>query len=105
MANDSGFTIDGHAAVIGAGTMGADIALLFAAGGWQVHVVEPSNNARKALPERFTRGLERMGAATGLKYLRTHASLDDVPWKDVGIVVECVPEKLETKRAVFAQVE
>lgn len=95
----------GHAAIVGGGNMGADIALLFAAGGWRVHVVEPSEAARNALPGRFARGLAQIGGAAALDRLTVHATLDEVPWEQVGIVVECIPEKLEPKRALFARLE
>jgi 3-hydroxybutyryl-CoA dehydrogenase len=75
--------------VIGGGKMGADIALVFAAGGWPVDVVEPSDRARESLP----------GGTTG------HARLEEVAWPEVTVVVECIPEQLEAKRAAFAKLE
>ena len=95
----------GRAAIVGGGNMGADIALLFAAGGWNVHVAEPSEAARNALPARFARGLAQLGAPSAVERLSAHAALEDVPWKEVDLVVECIPEKLELKRQLFAQLE
>jgi 3-hydroxybutyryl-CoA dehydrogenase len=77
----------GRAAIVGGGNMGADIALVFAAGGWPVDVVEPSARARSAIRAQAT----------------LHESLDSVPWAEVTVVVECIPEKLEAKRALFAR--
>ena len=37
-------------AIIGGGVMGGDIAVIFAAGGWDVHVMSPSQKTRDALP-------------------------------------------------------
>ena len=67
--------------------MGADIAHVFAAGGWPVHVVEPSEATRASI---------RTAASL-------HATLEEVPWADVAIVVECIPEQLQPKRDTFAR--
>ena len=86
--------------------MGADIALLFAAGGWQVDVVEPSEAVRGGLAQRFARGLAQLQAPSGsLERLAVHGALEAVAWQDVAIAVECIPEKLEPKRALFARLE
>ena len=75
--------------MLGGGKMGADIARVFAAGGWPVHVVEPSGSARASIRAVAT----------------VHASLEEVPWRDTAIVVECIPEHLESKRETFARLE
>lgn len=69
--------------------MGADIALVFAAAGWPVDVVEPAARARESLP----------AGVAGL------AALEDVAWPQVTVVVECIPEALEAKRGTFARLE
>src|SRR5690606_37219893 len=93
-----------HAAIVGGGNMGADIAVLFAAAGWTTHVVEPSVATREKLPERFARALDQLGR-TGGERLRVAAALGDVPWQGVDIAIECIPEKLAPKRALFAEME
>jgi 3-hydroxyacyl-CoA dehydrogenase len=50
-------------AIIGGGVMGGDIAVIFAAGGWNVHVMSPSQQTRDALPGRVAAGLKKLGAA------------------------------------------
>jgi len=42
----------GSVAVIGAGTMGSDVALLFAISGFDVMVIESSEKVRKALQKK-----------------------------------------------------
>jgi 3-hydroxybutyryl-CoA dehydrogenase len=77
--------------VIGGGTMGADIALTTARVGCPTHLVEPGAARRKALESTI---------ATGITL---HASLDTVPWPRVEVVIEAIPEKLEPKRQLFAE--
>ena len=93
-------------AIIGGGIMGGDIAVIFAAGGWKVHVMSPSQKTRDALPARIAAGLAQLGApgihAAGVK---AHAALDALPWKDIDLVVEAATEDLPLKQKLFAQVE
>ena len=92
------------AAVIGGGIMGGDIAVLLAAAGWGVHVMSPSAATRAGLPARIAAALARLGAdqAAGAR-VRTHAALADLPWPDVALVIEAVPEDLPLKQRVFAE--
>jgi 3-hydroxybutyryl-CoA dehydrogenase len=76
-----------HVAIIGGGNMGADVAITFAAGGWQAHVVETFEHTRKRLPPYITQGLRQ------------------VAWREMDLVVECIPEKLPLKRALFKELE
>ena len=95
-----------HVAIIGGGIMGGDIAILFAAGSWNVHVMSPSQKTRDALPARIARGLKKLGApqsnAAGVK---TYAGLGHLPWKDIDLVVEAALEDLPLKQQLFAQIE
>ncbi|HSF47534.1 MAG TPA: 3-hydroxyacyl-CoA dehydrogenase NAD-binding domain-containing protein [Burkholderiales bacterium] len=93
------------AAVIGGGARGADIALTFAAGGWPTHVIETSASARAALPRYFAQMLWEMGYSENEDSLSVHADLESAPWTEIEIVVECIPEELELKRRLFAQLE
>ena len=54
-----------HAAVVGGGIMGGDVAVVFAAGGWGVHVMSPSQKTRDALPARIAAGLKKLAAPPG----------------------------------------
>jgi len=95
-----------HAAIIGGGIMGGDIAIIFAAGGWQVHVMSPSPKTRDALRGRVTAGLRKLGAAdSNAANVKTYAALDVLPWKDIDLVVEAAVEDLPLKQKLFAQVE
>jgi 3-hydroxybutyryl-CoA dehydrogenase len=93
------------AAVIGGGTMGADIAAIFIAGGWRAVVVEPDHVRWPALRERVAAACAQLGAAHDPARLVTVAVLAEVPWPDLALVIECVPERLALKQSVFADLE
>ncbi len=89
--------------MIGGGTMGGSVAVVFLAGGWQVEVVSPTAATRESLGNRVGQGLARMGKTFDPGRLAAHADYSTVPWTDVDIVVENVTEDLALKRAVFAE--
>jgi 3-hydroxybutyryl-CoA dehydrogenase len=93
-----------HAAVIGGGVMGADIGVVFASGGWSVHLVEPSGRTREALPERIRSGLKKLKAKReGVFFIASQ--MEEIPWGEIEIAVEAVPEKLGIKQEIFAKME
>lgn len=92
--------------IIGGGIMGGDIAIIFAAGGWNVNVMSPSQKTRDALPARIGAGLKKLGAsAAHAGNVGTYARLDDIDWKDVDLVIEAATEDLTLKQKLFAQLE
>ncbi|WP_149539224.1 3-hydroxyacyl-CoA dehydrogenase family protein [Siccirubricoccus phaeus] len=95
-----------HAAIIGFGLMGCDIAAIFLAGGWRVTAVEPARQAWPARRERVALSLSQLGAAPeALAGLTLQEGLEDVDFATAEAVVEAVPEKLALKREVFAQLD
>ena len=93
-------------AIVGGGIMGGDIAILFAAGGWKVHVMSPSQKTRDALPGRIAAGLRKLAAPQAMKAnVKTHAALEPLPWKEIGLVVEAATEDLPLKQELFARIE
>lgn len=94
------------AAIIGGGIMGGDIAIIFAAGGWKVHVMSPSQKTRDALPARIAAGLKKLAAPHTMKAnVKTYAGLEALPWKEIGLVIEAATEDLPLKQRLFAQFE
>jgi 3-hydroxybutyryl-CoA dehydrogenase len=92
--------------VIGGGIMGGDIGCVFAANGWRVHVMSPSAKTREALPARIKGGLQKLGApAANAALVTTHATLQEIDWSAVGMVVEAATEDLALKQRLFAEVE
>lgn len=95
-----------EAVIVGGGIMGGDIAIIFAAGGWTVHVMSPSQKTRDALSARVTAGLGKLGApAAAAANVKTYGRLEDIPWKNVSFVVEAVTEDLALKQKLFAEFE
>ncbi|MDH3286511.1 MAG: 3-hydroxyacyl-CoA dehydrogenase family protein [Betaproteobacteria bacterium] len=95
-----------HAAIIGGGIMGGDIAIIFAAGGWNVHVMSPSQKTRDALPARIAAGLKKLGAPeVNATLVKAYAKLEELPLKEVSLVVEAAIEDLALKHQIFADLE
>jgi 3-hydroxybutyryl-CoA dehydrogenase len=93
-------------AVVGGGIMGGDIAIMFAAAGWKVHVMSPSQKTRDALPARVAAGLAKLAApASHSANVKAYARLEDLPWREIGLVAEAAPEDLPLKQRLFAEIE
>lgn len=92
-------------AVIGAGLMGHGIAYLFAAGGHEVRVQDPSQQALDSLPRRWAEICDLLG--TDRTILDRLTSGISIAWavEGAGIVIEAAPERLEIKQPIFAEIE
>ena len=91
--------------IIGAGRMGADMAIAFARAGWRCDVVETSAAMRKRAAAYWAREGKRLRAASVLKRIRLHADLDAVPWKEMDLVIEAVFEDLALKHELLRDIE
>jgi 3-hydroxybutyryl-CoA dehydrogenase len=92
--------------IVGGGIMGGDIAIVFAANGWRVHVMTPSAKTRDALPGRIQAGLDKLeGDPRFAENVSTHAALEEIDWTGVRMVVEAATEDLDLKRRLFLQLE
>jgi 3-hydroxybutyryl-CoA dehydrogenase len=92
--------------IIGGGIMGGDIAIIYAANGWDVHVMSPSSKTREAVPARIEAGVKKLGAAAvKAGRVKTYSKLSDIEWRGVNMVVEAATEDLELKQRLFAEVE
>ena len=90
------------ALVVGGGTMGADVALVLARAGCKTTVMESFEARRKLLPDYFARGMSDLGYPNRLGKLSVSASLDEVAWNEIDLVIECIPERLDIKQILFA---
>ena len=96
-------------AVVGAGTLGRRIAAVFAAGGTDVRIFDPSPEQRAAAQEYAEQSIDVMRAAHGGSSARTGRieTSDDVGQAVRGawMVVEAVPELVDLKRQVFGELD
>lgn len=97
------------AAIIGGGVIGGGWAARFALNGWNVRVFDPDpeaprktaamiENARRALPGLTDVALPPEGEVTHCASIAEAAG-------DCALIVEAVPERLEIKRKVYAEIE
>ena len=99
MASDTDRTV----AVIGGGTMGADIAATFAAHGWTAHIVNPRDRMRETLPQRLRAAMDKLGAEYSDEGFPLHDSIGSLPWERVEIAIEAAPERLDVKQQIFEE--
>lgn len=89
------------AAVIGAGTMGADVAVVLARAGCHVTVVDPHEHKRSGLQARIEQGLAASGRAAMADRVAATGKLEYVDWGAIDLVIECIPERLPEKQNLF----
>jgi len=89
--------------VVGAGTMGAGIALAVACGGFDVDLVEVDPAVREKADARILKDAGRLGKPEARARINLVSSLDDLVEADLAI--EAVLERLELKTRIFADLE
>ncbi len=92
--------------VVGAGTLGRRIALVQASTGDEVRLVDPSKQALEQAKAFLASALPGLVAATGGKAGEL-SYCDDLPsaLERAWLVTEAVPEKLDLKQALFAELD
>ena len=93
-------------AVVGAGTMSADIAAIFVARGIDVHVFGRPGRSLDTVRERIAAACEQIeGRKARPAAVHVASDLATLPWQQIGLVIESVREDLALKRDVFAALE
>ena len=98
--------------VIGGGTMGLDIAQVFAKKGFDVVVRDINDDIIKASEARLNKGLDKLVAKGKLDEAGKKAITDKMTFTtdlaaaaDADLVVEAAIEKLEIKKSIFAELD
>jgi 3-hydroxyacyl-CoA dehydrogenase len=98
-------------AIIGTGLIGRSWAIVFAAAGWQVRLADSSAAALEAAPGLIAEGLAELAgrglvedSAGAAARVRAAGSLAEAV-SGVELVQENLPEDVEIKRAVFAELD
>ena len=104
--------MDERIAVIGAGTMGLDIATAFATAGAAVIVRDINNNIISAAKARLEASLEKRVAKGKMSGEERSAILSRISFttelgdcKDADLVVEAAVERADIKKQIFAQLD
>jgi len=92
-----------RALVVGAGTMGTGIAQVLASAGIGVALVDPDAGARERAENVLGARLSPMKDAAG--EVSTFEGVDAASGGAPGVAIEAVPEFLDAKRAVFAELD
>lgn len=98
--------------VIGGGTMGLDIAQVFARNGMDVVVRDISDSLLQAADARLNKGLDKLVAKGKLDEAGKTAITEKITFTtdlslaaDADLVVEAAVENLEVKKAIFAELD
>lgn len=99
-------------AIVGAGSIGVAFAIVFARAGWQVHLTDPDAGRRAAAPREIADRLGELASFTLLDEapetiaarVRVMAGVGPAV-AEAQLVIECAPERIETKRAIFEQLD
>jgi len=90
-----------RAVVVGGGIMGADVAVVLLRACCRTVVVEPRQALHEGIRNRIAENLQAIGRGGNARFLELAASVDDVDWQEINLMVECVPEVLQIKRDLF----
>ncbi|TEA79498.1 3-hydroxyacyl-CoA dehydrogenase family protein [Allopusillimonas ginsengisoli] len=91
-----------HAVIVGGGTMGADVAVVLLRAHCHVYVLETRIEAHEAIREKIAGNLEMLGKGGNISLLQVVQAADDIDWRDIDLMIECIPEQLALKRELFA---
>lgn len=87
--------------VIGGGTMGAGIAFVAAAAGCEVDLVEPDSAAMDRARARIAKDAARAGTTDAVQRVQYYSAVQ--PGMRADVAIEAVPERMDLKRQIFAQ--
>ncbi len=90
-------------AVVGAGTMGADMAVRFAASGCNVYLMARPGKSRDSYAQRARASAADLGVDLASLKIELVSQLQDLPWTSLDMVIENVKEDLAVKQQIFGE--
>jgi 3-hydroxybutyryl-CoA dehydrogenase len=94
-----------QAVVVGGGIMGSDVAVVLLRAQCVTTVVEPRAEAHDRIREQVRANLQAIGLEGNQQYLRIASAVEDLDWGSINLMIECVPEVLEIKQALFKKLD
>ena len=85
--------------------MGADVGIVLARAACKTIILEQSAERRAKLDNYFEHGMALQNASEYIPCISYSASLDDIEWNKIDIVIECIPENLKIKQDLFKELE
>lgn len=92
-----------NVAVVGAGTMGADMAVRLAASGCNVFLMARPGKSRDSFAPRAQRSAADLGVEFESLKIELVPNLQALPWDTLDLVIENVKEDLAVKQQVFSE--
>lgn len=90
-----------RAVVVGGGTMGADVAVVLLRAHCKTFIIEPRQDQHADIHQKVLANLQAISKPDNIELLQIAASIDDLDWSDINLMIECVPEVLDIKRQLF----
>ena len=87
--------------VVGGGTMGSDVAVVYLRASSQVYIVESNTSLHETIRLKVLQNLENIEKAENIKKLAIVPHINDIDWTSINLMVECIPEKLSIKQDLF----
>ncbi|MFV9474627.1 3-hydroxyacyl-CoA dehydrogenase family protein [Advenella sp. RU8] len=94
-----------NSVIVGGGTMGTDIATVLLRAKSRCTIVEPSQLQHEGICNRIAQNLQAIGREENRSLLSVVASLEEIDWSGVHLVIEAIPEDLALKQALFKDLE
>ncbi|GIL38980.1 3-hydroxyacyl-CoA dehydrogenase family protein [Roseiterribacter gracilis] len=91
--------------IVGCGLMGCDIAAQFLRAGWKVQGVAPEQSGWEATRERVQKSVAQLDPSASANEFTLRASVADIDWTGVELVIEAIPEKFELKAQLFEELD
>jgi 3-hydroxybutyryl-CoA dehydrogenase len=94
-----------RAVVVGGGIMGSDVAVVLLRAQCVTTVVEPRAETHERIREQIRGNLEAIGCSQNMQFLHIATAVEDIDWSTINLMIECVPEVLEIKQALFMKLD